>query len=62
MLRGTRNDLLAKIAASGLSDAQKALVSEEIGKVPPQFDLLRLDFHRHSFNSCSNTTFTLTEL
>jgi len=62
MMKGTRASLLDGIAKSGLTDAQKALLVEEIGKIPVTFDLLRLDFHRQDYNAGSNTTFTLTEL
>jgi hypothetical protein len=62
MMKGTRASLLDGIGKSGLTDAQKALLVEEIGKIPVTFDLLRLDFHRQDYNAGSNTTFTLTEL
>jgi hypothetical protein len=62
MMKGTRASLLDGIAKSGLTDAQKALLVEEIGKIPATFDLLRLDFHRQDYNAGSNSSFTLTEL
>lgn len=61
-LRDTRDNVLAQIAASGLTAAQKALLAEEVGRIPPEFNLVQVDWHRLEFKSGGSGTFTVSEL
>jgi hypothetical protein len=61
-LRDTRANILAKIDASGLTAAHKAVIVEEIAAIPPEFDLIQVDFHRHQHKGGANWTATATEL
>jgi hypothetical protein len=61
-LRGNRADVLAKINASGLSIAQKAVITEEISVIPAEHDLIQVDFHRHDYKAGANWCCTVSEL
>ena len=61
-LKGTRDSVLKAISESALTDAQKALLIEEIGLIASEHELLRVDFHRHKHMAGANCTFTVMEL
>ena len=61
-LRGNRGSIVTAIDASGLSAAHKALVKEEIAAIPPEYDLIQVDFHRNAYKAGANWTCTVCEL
>lgn len=61
-VRKTRNELLQHIAQSGLTATHKALLTEEVAKIDPKHDLLRLDFARQDYQGGSNGVWTVTPI
>jgi len=61
-LRGTRASVLEKIGASGLSAAHKSAIAEGIADIPPEVDLVQVDFHKHPHKLGANWTCTVTDL
>lgn len=57
-IKGTRESVLSKIAASALSDAKKASLTEDVNEIAAEHELIRVDFHRHAHAGGWNTTHT----
>lgn len=60
--RGARRDVIEKVKAARLTDAQKAVLLEEIANMPAEHDLLDVHWHRHPHRAGANGTWTVTEL
>jgi hypothetical protein len=61
-IKGTRQDVIAAISASALTEAKKAAVVEDIELMDSKHELIRVDFHRHAHQGGWNCTYTITEL